>query len=412
MTEAPLFWLQHIENALSVVSEVPLWGSPPDFPWEKCSEQIASKLQIPDLKVEHRKTQFLTGSELTSGLGASPVDIAIELSPLQGTLHWLMPAEDIAKLTQLVLTPENGMKGFASQQFQEGFYRYLLLNCVEQIDKLQTFQDLSIKLGNAQPLPADGALCIDIGLSHPKTTLWGRLICPPSFHLAFKQHFSTNRPSLLTSPFAKKVDLSLRLELGHAALSYSQWKTVEVGDMIILDRCTYDPQTHKGTVSIVLEQAPLFRARLKENHLKIVEYAYYYEEEKSMDTDSPEDDYEDDIPREEGHEEEGFGGLPSETDEEIHEEGDDHMWSPEAEQEGNVEQIVSAHDVPLTVSVEVARLKINLEKLLQLKPGNLIELPVRPEQGVDIVINGKKVAKGELIKLGDALGVKILQIGN
>jgi flagellar motor switch protein FliN/FliY len=47
--------------------------------------------------------------------------------------------------------------------------------------------------------------------------------------------------------------------------------------------------------------------------------------------------------------------------------------------------------------------------LLHLKPGNVLELSVRPEQGVDLSIGGKKVAKAELVKLGDVLGVKILE---
>ncbi|MBS0652342.1 MAG: hypothetical protein JSR39_02320, partial [Verrucomicrobia bacterium] len=59
MTEAPLFWLQHIENALQEVSEVPLWGFPPPFPWEKCSEQIATLFQLDDLKISHKRTHFL-----------------------------------------------------------------------------------------------------------------------------------------------------------------------------------------------------------------------------------------------------------------------------------------------------------------------------------------------------------------
>lgn len=407
MSEAPLFWLQHIENALQVVSEVPLWGSSPPFPWEEWNEQISTMFQLPDLKIEHKKTQFLKLEDLTSGLGTNPVKTAIDLSPLQGSALWLMPSEDIVKLTQVVLSPKNAVKGFSSPQFQEGFYRYLLLNILSQIDQVRSFGDLSLKLGTAQPLPQEGALCIDVSISHPKMILWGRLICPPAFHLAFKQHFSQKPSSLLSSPAAQGIDLSLKLEIGHSMLSYSQWKTVEIGDMIVLDRCTYDPQSHKGTVTVVLEGAPLFRARLKENHLKIIEYAYYHEEEKLMENDIPEDEHKEDFdPLEEDL-------SPSDDiDEELAEESENHLWSAKEERQEEIEKMVSAHEVPLTLSIEVARLKMNLDKLLQLKPGNLIELPVRPEQGIDIVLNGKKVARGELIKLGEALGVKILQIGN
>ena len=75
------------------------------------------------------------------------------------------------------------------------------------------------------------------------------------------------------------------------------------------------------------------------------------------------------------------------------------------------EPLIPIPDALLTIHVEIARVRMNLKKLTQLKPGNVIELAARPEQGVKLILNGKAVAKGELIQLGDVLGVKILQVG-
>jgi len=47
----------------------------------------------------------------------------------------------------------------------------------------------------------------------------------------------------------------------------------------------------------------------------------------------------------------------------------------------------------------------------ELSPGNVIELGVQPEQGVSLVIDGKVVGRGELLQVGDILGVKILETG-
>lgn len=75
-------------------------------------------------------------------------------------------------------------------------------------------------------------------------------------------------------------------------------------------------------------------------------------------------------------------------------------------------QLLAPREVPLNVVVEVGRVQMNVEKLLALEPGNLLELNIHPEQGVDLVINSKKVGKGELIRIGDNLGVRILEIGS
>ena len=115
-------------------------------------------------------------------------------------------------------------------------------------------------------------------------------------------------------------------------------------------------------------------------------------------------------PDEEKHEEhldsENFSSAEFENEDSANKE---HLWAPE---DGAMEKLISSKEIPLTLTVEVARMRINLEKLMQLSPGNILELPVRPEHGVDVVIGGKKVAKAELVKLGEMLGIKILQLGD
>ena len=68
-------------------------------------------------------------------------------------------------------------------------------------------------------------------------------------------------------------------------------------------------------------------------------------------------------------------------------------------------------EIPVPLIVELGRIEITIEKLLQLQAGNLLELDVHPEDGVDLVMNGNCIGKGELCRIGDALGVRITEIG-
>lgn len=70
----------------------------------------------------------------------------------------------------------------------------------------------------------------------------------------------------------------------------------------------------------------------------------------------------------------------------------------------------SLEKLPIQLVVEVSRLKMTLEELIKLSPGSLLELPVAPEEGVDLVINGKKMGKGELVKMGDMMGLRITKL--
>jgi len=71
---------------------------------------------------------------------------------------------------------------------------------------------------------------------------------------------------------------------------------------------------------------------------------------------------------------------------------------------------ISRDELSLPLSIEVGRINISMEKLLQLKEGNLLELGVSPESGVDLMVHGKCIGKAELLKIGDSIGIRILQL--
>ncbi len=398
MIEAPLSWIKEIQTTLIDAGAIPLSGYAPAFPWEALSQKIAELLQSPDVKISLRQTTVLKGPDVLKGFGAGCISIALDLTPLNGQAFWVMGKEDVATFTTMALTQSPGIKGFSSAKFQEGFYYYLCTEIVQTANEINALGDLSISMASPALPPEEESLCIDVEIKFPQRTLWGRLVCPASVHETYKTHFSHEEPPPLTSAFASQMDVTVRVELGQTHLTVSQWKNVHVGDFILLERCTFDPLSKKGNALLMLEQTPLLRARIKDSSLKIIDYALYREEEHTM---NPEIPPEDEHTEHEAAEEEFISDVESE-------ETTEHLWSPE---DGEVEKMISAKEIPLTLTVEVARMRINLEKLLQLAPGNVLELPVRPEQGVDIVISGKKVAKAELIQLGDMLGLKILQLG-
>ena len=67
-------------------------------------------------------------------------------------------------------------------------------------------------------------------------------------------------------------------------------------------------------------------------------------------------------------------------------------------------------DIPLQISVEIARLKITLDQLMKLSPGNLIDHPPLADKRVSLLTNGQKIGIAELVYLGETLGLKILEI--
>ena len=67
-------------------------------------------------------------------------------------------------------------------------------------------------------------------------------------------------------------------------------------------------------------------------------------------------------------------------------------------------------DLPLLIEVVVGSTTLTLEEVLNLGPGSVVELDNLVEEPVDIKVNGKLVAKGEIVVVEERFGVKITDI--
>ncbi len=69
-------------------------------------------------------------------------------------------------------------------------------------------------------------------------------------------------------------------------------------------------------------------------------------------------------------------------------------------------------DVPLDVTVELGRTSKSIHDILEFAPGTIIELNKIAGEPIDVLVNGKYVAKGEVVVLEESFGVRITEIIN
>ncbi len=67
-------------------------------------------------------------------------------------------------------------------------------------------------------------------------------------------------------------------------------------------------------------------------------------------------------------------------------------------------------DVPLEVNVELGRTRMTIQDLLQLAPGSVVELDKVAGEALDILVNGRLVARGEAVVVNDKFGIRITDI--
>lgn len=452
-------WLKQIPGELYQLDEKPLLGFPPVFPWAAFSTSLANSLQIKDLSISPGKIQWLKETEFLTGFGDQLKTISVTVSPLAGEVNWIMPEQGLSRIMHLLLNPDS--KVFVEtidSGFFKAFYHFLAAEVIHSIDEVDFDKKLTPVVLKESILPAEACLCLDVSILLGNESILGRLLLSQEFRRSWAQHYALEKKKLaLSSPIADALDVVIHLEAGKVNLKPSEWKQIVPGDFVILDACSLEPNEDKGRVMLVINGTPFFRAKIKQGTLKILEHPLYHEVDTAMDT--PPKTHDD-----EAHEDEEFDDADFDLDDDKHDENSDEYSEhndediekheeqsdkPSEEADFNDEDLdisdedlskvenkqtpsqapsktkqpaavetktvisntpLTVDEIPLTIVIEVGRIQMSVKKLLELQPGNMLELDIHPESGVDMVINGKRIARGELLKIGDSLGIRISEL--
>ena len=85
-------------------------------------------------------------------------------------------------------------------------------------------------------------------------------------------------------------------------------------------------------------------------------------------------------------------------------------FSPQASQPVAQENMGLIMDVPLEVTVELGRTKKSIADILDFAPGTIIELDKIAGEPIDVLVNGKFVAKGEVVVIEENFGIRVTEI--
>lgn len=379
-------WVKRIESALADLDETPLLASSFAFDWDFLTRDLMHKLQCEKMHISGGQMKWLAKDELNKGMSGKVISLPFTVSPIAGEVFWVMPEEDVLKLTAWLLTKKQP-NGLSSEILQEGFYHYLLLETLDSMQKLQFYQHFSIKLNAEAKMADEPSLCLDVQITLPQGSVWGRLVLTPAFRKSWQEYFKKINPYPFSVELAQKYTVSLRVKIGSVSLPQKTYLGLHAGDFVVLDQATFDPKTYLGTGILYLEKFPLFQGTIKNHKCEIGQLVSYQEEEGNMEGKKP--------------------SRAAKNEEFILDENE----SAAPPSESASEETFSLKEVPVSLTVEIARIQMSLEKLMKLEPGNFLDMPVHPDDTVSLSVNGKKVGRAELVYLGDALGVRILELG-
>lgn len=90
--------------------------------------------------------------------------------------------------------------------------------------------------------------------------------------------------------------------------------------------------------------------------------------------------------------------------------GEDAAAAEPAVSEGASGNLDLLLDVPLSVTVELGRVRMPVRQLLSLGAGSVIELAKLAGEPLEVLVNGRTVARGEVVMVNEKFGVRLTEI--
>jgi flagellar motor switch protein FliN/FliY len=81
--------------------------------------------------------------------------------------------------------------------------------------------------------------------------------------------------------------------------------------------------------------------------------------------------------------------------------------SPAAAEAAELERL---HDVPVELAVEIGRTRMTIRETLALGPGSIVSLDRLAGDPVDLLVNGKPIARGEVVVIDEEFGLRVTEV--
>lgn len=397
----------------------PLLPGPIKFSWDELSKDLASMLKVKKIEIQ---SDIPTYTHKTS-FEYPHYTLGFYVGTFPDPVFVLIGKEEVENLARHLLGIKD--KEPIEEGYLEGFKDFLVGMAIHTIEKQLKSDGWVLKATDMKEM--SGGPYLEYGVEamiDESVPLDLMVALPKQFLEDWRTHYrQKGYSSFYREAVQSLIELTLTLEIGWVKLKKEHFDTIEVGDFIALDQLMWLPGKKRGRSFVSYKEHPLYLAAVKAEGIKIIEPTKYYEVGNGM---AKED--------EEFFDEEEEVEEVEEEVEEVEEEGEimeeeapttatpaatpppaaapAPQAAPQTAQiEEQRAETFSLTEGELVIKVEIGRLKMTLDKLLKIEPGNILKLNTNLENGVNLIVNDKMIGRGELVSIGDLVGVRILNLG-
>ncbi len=437
----PFDWLEEVKQELFTLEAAPLLPPAPPFPVEALQKALFERLALP-VTVEISDAKVIEYKDIKEKTTSTTTRLfSFSLSPHTPSFYTAIGHDDLNRLASWLLAHDMEAAVSLQGSFQESFYLFIGGMALDSLESTGYFKSNSLRLLSTAGSLLDEAPALSISclIRHEKESISILILIPHSLQKSLKNQTAKNTESLINdSAVASKINIAARLVVDLVALDYSDIALIQEGSFLLLDR----PVT-PTSVQIVVGNRAFFAGKIEGNLLTITALAEPLEEIKKMDKapdtktpaaadaapkavkdTAPATPVADAAPKAAGsdnpHDPKYFLGEDEEFFVEDKELEDVLKKEQPASTPATAPKPVAPKaeepspktlsDIPLNVEVVVGYMRLPIKELLSMQVGGTYTLGNPVNSQVDLLINGKRIAKGELLKSGDTLGVRILSL--
>ncbi len=361
-------WLKSRHDFLSSLVKTDEVISLPPFPKELCQNRLKEKFRLEDANLTIQPRGSLTAAQAVQDFGTHFLVQSFLAQPLtSGTFFFVTSEADLQSFMVAVFNDSSLASYFYEKDKLLGFHYYFSAELCKLLQELAWIPSLSVRVvGDARFSTKDlqgSYQAVDVNCGLDGKTMRFRLLFPEATCDSCKDFLSASNQSFDIHQL-DPTPLTMSVEIGYCQLTQEEWQQVEHGSFILLDSCLYDPDTEESGGLLTIQGHQFFGGRFVDQtsgEFKITSYP-------SLSQEAP----------------------TEETPEAL----------PAAPLPGDYKLVAEASRYSLTV-----------EEFLNLSQGSILNLNgIHPSRGVDLVLNGAKVGRGEIVSLGDVLGIRVLEV--
>ena len=193
----------------------------------------------------------------------------------------------------------------------------------------------------------------------------------------------------------ERAPLRLDVITGHTQAPVAALRELQVDDIIVLEAGEYAA----AEALLCVQGRPLFAAEVKQNALQVKQFLRSDPMANTETSDAG-------MPADAAPEVTGDAPAQADNPESLQPEDDD------APAQTGKPELLHAEDINVTLHFSLGSLTRTLAEINRIAEGDLLELPRNVDNGVDILVNGKRLATGEPVRIEDRMGIRVVKVSN